>query len=44
MGLSMVQWGQINTDFQYNNHRLVAEAGAAAAVTRPANFCLITIN
>lgn len=42
-GISRIEWGRINTDFQYNALRLVAEAGLGFAVTRPGNFCLVSI-
>lgn len=42
-GISRIEWGRINTDFQYNALRLVAEAGLGFAVCRPGNFCLVTI-
>ncbi len=42
VGVSRIEWGRINTDFQYNALRLVAEVGASAAVCRPGAFVKVS--
>ncbi len=42
-GISQVEWVRLNDDAKYNAYRLVAEAGAGAAVVRPGNFVKVTI-